>query len=71
MAFSGTQVENVSCPGGDFATGGGYSTNSVSGVVTVGQSFPTGGSGASPATGWQATTFSGSGNLTVFAICSS
>jgi hypothetical protein len=70
-SFSGTQVENVSCPAGMFATGGGFSTNDVSLGTTVGQSFPIGGTSTSPATGWQATTFTGSGDLTVYAVCSS
>lgn len=72
VAFSGTTIDNVSCPAGTYATGGGFSMNNVStlSIAEVGQSFPIGGSSTSPATGWQATTFSGSGNLTVFAVCS-
>jgi hypothetical protein len=44
-------------------------TGGRSGVVSIVQSFSIGGTATSPATGWQAATFSGAGALTVFAVC--
>jgi hypothetical protein len=66
----GTTIVNASCPQGSFAVSGGYSVNGVS--ITepvVGQSFPIGGSGTTPPTGWQATAFVGSGTLTTYVVC--
>jgi hypothetical protein len=68
MTFNGTQIDTVSCPAGTFATGGGFEANNVTGTVTVGQSFPIDGN---PPTAWEATTFTGAGTLTTYAICNS
>jgi hypothetical protein len=65
----------VNCPAGHpYATGGGFSTNTISGNnLEPRVSAPVGGSTTMPATGWT-TTFNSTGSaitITVYAICSS